>query len=491
MTTVQSPRSSSGIDQASRSALTLAAICAIAFAVCYFLGKASAFGWLLSVAFLALSFACTRIEVLKSLSYTMLILALVCVAMFYPKPLQGYGDLRFVTLIPVLLQLIMFGVGSQMSVKDFEGVIRMPKAVIIGLACQFTIMPLLGFTLSRLVTFDGAQIAVALGLAQQGQIDPAEAAALSGAIAAGIVLIGCSPSGLASNVMCFLARGNLALSVTITACATLMAPIMTPVLMKLLGGTLIEVSIVSMMHEVIRMLVYPIMAGLLFNGVATAKPWRTLRLELIVFTVAIILLQTIMGLLSGNDGAATLRSMITTLVVVIVVAPVLGSILRMTTGGSADAVKRLMAFFSMGAICMILTVITAANRESLLKIGILMIFVMMLHNVGGYVFGYIIARLFGMDDRSCRTLAIELGQQNGGLANGLAASLPLDAPIRALMGIAPAVFGAVQNVTGSLLATWWRGIPYRDEESRAAEAASGDGAPAAPSAKGRAAGKKR
>lgn len=474
--TLPTPPSPSRISPAVRAIIGVAILCAVLFAGLWIAGHAALGGWLLVIAFFCLFMACTRIEALKSLSYTMLILSLVCVAMFYPKPLQGYGDLKFVAFIPLMLQLIMFGVGSQMSIKDFEGVIKMPKAVFVGLATQFTIMPLLGFALSRIFTFNGAEVAVSLGLAHQGQIDPAQAQALSGAIAAGVVLIGCSPSGLASNVMCFLARGNLALSVTVAACATMIAPIMTPVLMKLLAGTLVEVSVVAMMHDVIRMLVYPIMAGLLFNAVATARPWRGIQAQLLIFAGLIVVLQTLMGLLKQTDTNAILRSIALTLGLVVILSPLLGAGLRYITNGSAEVVKRLMAFFSMGAICVILSVITAANRESLLKIGLLMILVMFLHNIGGYTFGYLIARLFRLDDRSCRTLAIELGQQNGGLANGLAASLPIDAALRTLMGIAPAVFGAIQNITGSALATWWRGIPYRDEASREAEQASEEAA---------------
>lgn len=453
----------------------IALLCALAFAGMWFAGRAGQGGFLLAGAFLAASFGCTRIEKLKSLTYTMLILCLVCVAMFYPARLQAWGDFRFVTLIPVLLQLIMFGVGSQMSMKDFEGVVRMPRAVILGLCCQFTIMPLLGFVLSRAVSFDGGAIAAGLGLAQAGNIDPARATALSGAISAGIVLIGCSPSGLASNVMCFLARGNLALSVTIAACATLMAPLMTPLLMKLLAGTLVEVSVVAMMGDVIRMLVYPIMAGLVFNAVATARPWKSLLREGGLSLLLILVMQTGMGLLKKSTAGDIGHGLLITAGLVLVLAPLAGVLVRALTGGGTEAVKRMMAFFSMAAVCAILTVITASNRESLLRIGLLMIGVMFVHNVGGYLLGYVIARLFRMDDRSCRTLAIELGQQNGGLANGLAASLPLDAPVKALMGIAPAVFGALQNITGSALATWWRRVPVKDEVAKKAEAKETEG----------------
>jgi BASS family bile acid:Na+ symporter len=182
-----------------------------------------------------------------------------------------------------------------------------------------------------------------------------------------------------------------------------------------------------------------------------------------LFLAVIIVLQIAVGIVRGFGVAEIAMGILKTVAFVHVLAPLAGFAVRGFTKGNAESIKKGMALFSMASICMILTVITAANRDSLLKIGIMMIVIMMIHNVGGYIIGYWSSRLLGFDERSCRTIAIEVGQQNGGLANGLAASLPLEAPIKALMGIAPAVFGAMQNITGSALATWWRGTPIRDE----------------------------
>ena len=132
--------------------------------------------------------------------------------MYYPQSFVQVGDFQLKKLIVPLLQIIMFGMGTAMSFNDFYGVIKMPKGVFVGLICQFSIMPVLGFTLATAFDF------------------PAE-------IAAGVVLIGSSPSGLASNVMAYLAKANIALSVTLTAVATLVAPFMTPLLMKYLAGS--------------------------------------------------------------------------------------------------------------------------------------------------------------------------------------------------------------------------------------------------------------
>ena len=130
----------------------------------------------------------------------------------------------------------MFGIGSQMSFADFTGVIRMPKGVIIGVGAHYMIMPLVGFGIAHLFNF------------------PPE-------IKAGIILIGCVPSGLASNVMSFISRANLALAVTIGAISTLLSPLLTPLLMKKLGGGYIEVNFWGMMLDILNLVILPIVAG--------------------------------------------------------------------------------------------------------------------------------------------------------------------------------------------------------------------------------------
>src|SRR5690606_34104892 len=132
-----------------------------------------------------------------------------------------------------IVQAVMFGMGTQMKLADFKGVVKMPGAVAIGVAGQFTIMPLVGFALTRIFSFEPE-------------------------IAAGIILIGSCSAGLASNVMAYIAKANLALSITMTAITTALAPIMTPMWMKLLAGELIEVKPFHMMMEIIKMVIVPI-----------------------------------------------------------------------------------------------------------------------------------------------------------------------------------------------------------------------------------------
>ena len=263
-----------------------------------------------------------------------------------------------------IVQLVMFGMGTQMSVSNFIGVVKMPKAVFIGITCQFTIMPLVGYTIAKAVGF------------------PPE-------VAAGIILIGSCSSGLASNVMTHMAGANLALSVTLTAIAQLIAPVMTPLWMKILASEFVEVNFLNMMFNIILMVVLPIIAALIYN-------W--------------------------------LRK---------------------------DRLKRLHSFMpviSMAGIIYFTAVTTAAGRDHLLKIGALLVLAAIFHNTAGYILGYWGCRLFGLDKNSCRTIAIEVGLQNGGMASGLAGQMGKLATV----GLAPAIFSPWMNVSGSILANFWR-----------------------------------
>jgi len=186
--------------------LGMAGLTATLFLLAYFLDKTLFLGPLLISSFVFLAFGVRGNPISKGFSYTIMIFAAVSISMFYPELFITWGEFELKTTIVPLLQVIMFGMGSQMSFRDFAGVVKMPKGVFLGLACQFTIMPVIGFT-----------IATSFGF-------PPE-------VAAGIILVGSSPSGLASNVMSFIAKANLALSVTLTAVATMLAPLITPSLM--------------------------------------------------------------------------------------------------------------------------------------------------------------------------------------------------------------------------------------------------------------------
>jgi bile acid:Na+ symporter, BASS family len=353
-------------------ALGLAALCFAAALVLTLTGRIALAGPLFIIFFIALAIGFRGYDHLKGFSYTTMIFAAVTTALYYPGYFVEVDGFKLTGLITPLIQLIMFGMGTSMSVQDFVGVIKMPKAVGIGIASQFVIMPILGFTLANLSDF------------------PAE-------IAAGIILIGCSPSGLASNVMNYLAKANLALSITITSITTLLAPLFTPLLMKFLAGAFVEIDALAMMWDIFKMVIVPIGAGLLFNK-----------------------------LLSGK----------------------------------AKWLDDAMPLVSMFGIAFIITIITAAGRDSLLEIGGVLILIVLVHNLFGYMLGYWSGRLFRLPERDCRTIAIEVGMQNGGLASGIAKEMGKIATI----GLAPAVFGPLMNITGSILASYWHRRPPQDKD---------------------------
>lgn len=336
-----------------------------------FLGQPTVVGILVVTFFTLMAFGVRAFEASKGFSFTIAVFAAVSLAMFFPHLLTQYGDFKTTRLIVPLIQLIMFGMGTAMSIKDFAGVIKMPKGVIVGVLSQFTIMPLVGVA-----------IAMTFGFSPE--------------IAAGVVLIGSSPSGVASNVMAFLAKGNLALSVTLTAVATLIAPIMTPFLMQTFAGQFVPIEFYAMMMSIINMIILPIAAGLIFNYVLH---------------------------------------------------------------GRAKWLHDFMPVISMAGIVIIIAVITAAGRDSLLVIGVLLIFAAIIHNGLGYFLGYWFSRLLKMDEKDCRTIAIEVGMQNGGMASGIAVEMGR----AATMGLAPAVFGPWMNISGSFLANWWRSKPIPGE----------------------------
>ncbi|REG83119.1 bile acid:sodium symporter family protein [Algoriphagus antarcticus] len=309
---------------------------------------------------------------LKGFAYSLMIFGAVTTSLYYPVYFVEYDGFKFSALIVPLIQVIMFGMGTSMSIKDFLGVIKMPKGVLVGVMCQFSIMPFIGFTLASLSGF------------------PSE-------IAAGIILIGCSPSGMASNVMSYLANANLALSITVTSITTLLAPFVTPFLMGWLAGEFVEINVIDMMWSIVKMVIIPIGAGLIFNY-----------------------------------------------------------FLR----GKAKWLDDLMPIISMAGIALIIVIITAAGRNSLLEIGPLLIILVLVHNVAGYFLGYGASKLLRMNERDCRTIAIEVGMQNGGLASGIAKEMGKIATV----GLAPAVFGPLMNITGSILASYWHKKPTEPEK---------------------------
>lgn len=259
----------------------------------------------------------------------------------------------------------MFGMGTTIGIADFRNVIKMPKAVLVGLICQFTLMPLIGYSLGILFQF------------------PPE-------ITAGIILIGSCPGGLASNVMAYLAKANVALSITLTTIATLIAPFVTPLLMHFYAGEMIPINKLDMMISIFKMIILPVFLGVVFHRLIKEK---------------------------------------------------------------AKGLFLLLPKVSMVAILLIIMIITANGHEFLLTVGLSLFFAAILHNGAGYLMGYWGTRLLGLPEKDCRTIAFEVGMQNGGLASGIAVELGRVSTL----GLAAALFGPWMNVSGSVLAMWWKG----------------------------------
>ncbi len=258
----------------------------------------------------------------------LLVLAAALLALAFPAVLQQIRP----TAINYMLGMVMFGMGLTLNLQDFKIVFSRPKDVIVGCLAQFTVMPLLAW-----------------GLAQLFQLDEA--------LALGVVLVGCCPGGTASNVITYLAKGDLALSVGMTGVSTLLAPLLTPLLTWALAGKSIQVDVASMFLSIFCVVILPIVVGLLVKWL-----WPN-------FT--------------------------------------------------QRAIDYLPAFSSL-AIAFLVAVVIAANAEKLLAGGLVIVVVVMLHNVFGLSLGYLIASLLRMSDSKRRAVSIEVGMQNSGLASSLA-----------------------------------------------------------------------
>ena len=257
-----------------------------------------------------------------------LVLLVAVFSLFVPQPMSSIPT----WVINPLLGLIMFGMGLTLSAQDFHIVFSRPKDVLIGCTAQFAVMPFMAWLLVK-------------------------AFALPGELALGVILVGCCPGGTASNVITYLAKGDLALSVGMTAISTLLAPLLTPLLVWLLAGTMVEVDTLGMLLSIVYVVIAPIVGGLLCQRYL---PRLTRRVV-----------------------------------------------------GYLPAFSTLMITFVVG-------IIVSHNADRLLVGGLLVILVVMLHNLGGLTLGYTVGRLLHLSRSKCVAVSIEVGMQNSGLATSLA-----------------------------------------------------------------------
>jgi BASS family bile acid:Na+ symporter len=257
-----------------------------------------------------------------------LVLLMALLSVMMPAPFMAIDT----WWINPLLGVIMFGMGLTLSPQDFRVVFSRPRDVLVGCLAQFTIMPFMAWLLTKAFSL------------------PAD-------LALGVILVGCCPGGTASNVITYLAKGDLALSVGMTATSTVLAPFMTPFLTWLLAGTLVEVNTLGMLQSIVYVVIAPILGGLLIQ--------------------------------------------------------------HFLPGFTKRAVAYLPAFSTI-MIAFVVCIVVGHNASRLLTGGLMVVVVVVLHNISGLTLGYLIGRLMGLSHDKRAAISIEVGMQNSGLASSLA-----------------------------------------------------------------------
>ncbi|MCG8379700.1 MAG: bile acid:sodium symporter family protein [Proteobacteria bacterium] len=279
------------------------------------------------------------------------------IAILYPESLSAYGG----AIVP-MLGLVMFSMGMTLRPIDFKRVFKQPKLICIGVLLQFLLMPFIAWLLS---------IVLKLPLL----------------IATGLILVGSCPGGTASNVICFLARANVALSISLTAISTLLAVVLTPLITYVYVDQTIDVPVLKMIKNLVFIIILPVLSGVLINTYFQQR---------------------------------------------------------------LNYIKSYLPMVSVISIILIIGIIVAKNQAQVIESGYLIFTAIALHNLFGLISGYIIPRLMRIDEKNCRTIAIEVGMQNSGLAVVLANQY--FSVIAALPG---ALFSIWHNITGAVLAVFW------------------------------------
>ena len=265
---------------------------------------------------------------IKYMALIVLIIALI--SLFSPQSALWIST----SWINYLLMVIMFGMGMTLKPESFILVFKRPKDILCGIFAQFTIMPLLAFALSRLFGLDAA-------------------------LTAGVILVGTCPGGTASNVITYFAKGDIALSVSITSVNTLLAPILTPIVTYILLHTTVDVNMTSMLLAIVNVILIPIVLGFVIN----------------------------------RFFATATQKMVD-----------------------------LLPIISVVAICMIVATVVAHNAEKIYTCGFLVLSVVVLHNLLGYLCGFTLGKMLKMEPAKIKAFSIEIGMQNSGLATSLAAT---------------------------------------------------------------------
>jgi len=304
------------------------------------------------------------LKIIKSLNYiitnlfTLWIILFAIITFYFPQHFKGLSNL----IVPTL-GIIMFGMGMTLTVDDFRRVLTRPKDIGTGVLLQYLVMPLVAFILVKLFN-------------------------LNQFLAVGVILLGSCPGGTASNVITYLARGDLALSVTLTSVSTMLSPVFIPFLMYLYASEWIDVPVYKLFVSSIQIVIFPVLLGLGFR--------------------------TIMK-------------------------------------GSLRSLNEVLPSISAVAIIFIVGVIVASNVSTISTAGIRVLAIVIIHNLFGLMAGFYIARLSGMNYSQAKAVSIEVGMQNSGLAVALA-----NLHFSVLAALPSAIFSVWHNISGSVLAWWWR-----------------------------------
>lgn len=297
-----------------------------------------------------------------------IVLAIAALSLFVPKSTLWIQT----SWVNYLLMIVMFGMGLTLKLDDFKLVFTRPKDMIIGCASQFIVMPLLAFGLSRIFNLDPA-------------------------LTAGVVLVGTCPGGTSSNVITYLSKGDVALSVGMTSVNTLLAPFITPALTYLLLRTTVSVDILSMFLSIIQVVIVPITLGFIINRLA---------------------------------------------------------------GKYTQKLVNILPMISVIAICLIVGAVVSHNSEKILTTGLVVFSVVILHNILGYLCGFGLGKIFRMGTKKTKTLSIEIGMQNSGLATSLAGTA---FPNLAMATVPGAIFSVWHNISGAILANIYQ--KWKDNEN--------------------------
>jgi len=288
---------------------------------------------------------------------SLIVIIIAAIALFFPPSFKWAAP-----QITNLLGIVMFGMGMTLKAEDFKLVFQRPKDVIIGAIAQFTIMPGLAWLLAKAFNL------------------PPE-------LAVGVILVGTCPGGTSSNVMTYLSKGDVALSVSMTMTTTILAPIVTPFLTWILAGQWVEVSLMAMFLSIVKVVLIPIIAGLLISHFF---------------------------------------------------------------GNFVQKIVKILPLVSVTAIVLIVGGVVAVSAQKILETGLLVMFVVILHNLLGYLLGYVVAKALHLNLAKKKAIAIEVGMQNSGLATSLA--MTHFSPAAAIPG---AMFSVWHNISGSLLANYF------------------------------------